>query len=453
MTTITLPINYRPRTYQLPFLKAMDTGGFNRGVWVAHRRSGKDITCLSYISKKMVERVGLYFYVFPTYAQAKKVIWNGIDKDGKPFMDHFPKELMTVKNDSDMRVQYRNGSIFQLVGSDNVDSIVGTNPVGVVFSEYALQDPRAWGFLRPILAENGGWAIFVGTPRGENHLYDIWELAKADKDKWFSQMDRASETKAIPQDVLDQERREINRLYGNDSLYLQEFECDFSVPLLGAYYADQLSESYRSGRIGHVPHEPRLKVHTAWDLGINDRMAIWFFQILGAEIRVIDYLEDSGKGMSHYIQKILKEKCYVYGRHIAPHDIEVRELTSGISRRDTAQNLGIDFEVCPKLPLNDGISAVREVLPQCWFDKEKCREGLNALKSYRKTWDETRKTYLNQPYHDWASNGSDAFRYFAITHDVINTKSDDEELKARPDKYERARRRIAEDIDYDPMAV
>jgi hypothetical protein len=411
MPTLTVPVNYTPRPYQLPILRALDNG-MRRIVWVAHRRSGKDKTCINIVAKKMLERIGAYYYVFPTYNQGRKILWDGIDKDGRRFLDHFPIELLDGKpNDSEMKLRFKNGSLFQVIGSDNIDSIVGTNPVGVVLSEYSLQDPTAWGYLRPILAENGGWAIFVYTPRGENHGYDIYELAKSSPD-WFCRMDRASDTKVIPQEVLDQERAEIIRLYGNDALYQQEYECNFTVPISGAYYAEHISRAYRDGRVGNVPHEPTLTVDTWWDLGVNDRMAIWLTQSVGQELRAIDYIEGTGQGLPFYIGK-LNEKGYVYGKHTAPHDIEVRELTSGKSRRDTAASLGIRFDVAPKLPIIDGIDAVRNVFSKCWFDAVKCRDGLNALKNYRKQYDEKRKTYLNTPYHDWSSNGADAFRTLA----------------------------------------
>lgn len=386
----------------------------------------------------MVKRVGVYYYIFPTFAQAKRVIWDGIDKDGHRFMDHFPKELLDGKpNETEMKLTLKNGSMFQLVGSDKVDSIMGTNPVGVVFSEYALQDPTAWGFIRPILAENGGWAIFASTVRGENHFYDIYELAMSNPAEWHCQMDKASQTLAIPKEILETERTEIIRLYGNDALYQQEYECNFSVPIAGAYYADSITRCYADGRIGHVPHEPRIAVDTWWDLGINDRMSIWFTQSIGQELRVINFYESSGQGLPHYIGK-MKEKEYVYGKHTAPHDIEVRELTSGKSRRETAAALGINFEVAPKLPIIDGIDAVRGLFPKVWFDSNKCKEGLNALKNYRKQYDEKRKTYLNQPYHDWSSNAADAFRTLATALDFKHRGIPAQQ----PDKYIRNRNHI-----------
>lgn len=412
---ITIPYRYEPRRYQLPLLKAIDNG-VKRAVVVWHRRSGKDKTCINIVAKKMLERVGVYYYVFPTYNQGRKILWDGMDRDGRRFLDHFPPEIVDGKpNDTEMKLRLKNGSMFQVIGSDRVDSIVGTNPVGVVFSEYSLQDPQAWGFIRPILAENDGWAVFVFTPRGENHGYELYELAKNSPD-WFCQLVKASESGVIQPSILEQEKREIERLYGNDALYQQEYECNFTVPIAGAYYAELIMRAYSEGRVGAVPHEPRYAVDTWWDLGINDRMAIWFTQTFGNELRVIDYYENSGQGLPHYIG-VLQDRGYVYGNHTAPHDIEVRELTNGKSRRDTAAGLGISFQVAPKLPIPDGIDAVRNVFGRCWFDAKKCAQGINALKNYRKQYDDKRKTYLNNPYHDWTSNGADAFRTMAVVYD------------------------------------
>ena len=446
MKEITLPHRFTPRIYQIPLLKALDSG-IKRAVVVAHRRSGKDKTCLNLMIKKMVERVGVYYYIFPTFAQAKKVIWDGIDGSGMKFLDHFPAELIVGKpNDTELKIKLKNGSLFQLIGSDQIDSIMGPNPIGLIFSEYSLQDPRAWGLLRPILAENGGWAIFIGTPRGENHFYELYELAK-NSPAWFSQILAVGDTNAIRQDILDTERAEVIKLYGNDSLYMQEWECDFSVPISGAYYAEQISQAYKEGRVGHVPHEPVLAVDTWWDLGIDDSMTIWFTQSSGSEMRVIDYLEDTGKGLTYYIQKLKEKTGYIYGTHTAPHDINVRELSSGNSRKATAVKLGIDFMVAPRLSLGDGIDACRNLIPKCWFDKEKCRDGLNALKNYRKTYDTKKRTYVNQPLHDWASHGADGFRTCAVGVDP--TKMQREIVKK--DKYARGAER--QTTSFNPMTV
>jgi hypothetical protein len=420
----------------------MDSG-CKRAVQVWHRRSGKDKTDLAgVVAKKMLERVGAYYYVLPTLVQGRKIVWDGMDRDGFRTLDHFPKELLAGKpNDTEMKLRYKNGSLFQVVGSDKFDSVMGTNPVGMVLGEYSLQDPLCWGYFRPILAENGGWAVFNFTPRGENHAYDLHELAKADPfnpetgQGWFDEVLTVDETGVVPPEVLEQERREIVRLHASDALFQQEYYCSFTVPISGAYYAEHISKAYRDGRVGNVPHEPRLSVDTWWDLGLNDRMSIWLVQSVGKEIRLIDFMEGTDQGLPFYIAK-LKEKGYVYGQHIAPHDIEVRELSNGKSRRDTAANLGIDFQVAPKLPIIDGIDASRNIFGRCWFDKERCRAGINALKNYRKQFDEKRKTYLNTPYHDWSSNAADAFRTGAVATDFGH-----ESKPAKEDGYEREMRR------------
>lgn len=435
---ITLPHKYTPRPYQVPILAAFDSG-YTRGVQVWHRRAGKEKTDLNLMIKKAMERVGSYYYVFPEFAQGRKILWDGADKDGFRFIHHIPKQLIYGKaNETEMKIRLKRpgtsgepGSMIQVIGSDRYNAVMGTNPVGIVFSEFSLQDPTCWAYFRPILAENGGWALFNFTPRGENHAFDIWNLAKADPKRWFTSILTVDDTKAVPPEILDQERREYIRLYGNDALYQQEYYCSFVVPISGAYYADNIQAAYADGRVGNVPHEPRLTVDTSWDLGINDRTSIWFTQSVGQELRFIDYFESSGQGLPFYIQA-LKERGYQYGKHTAPHDIEVRELTNGKSRRDTAAALGINFAVAPKLPIIDGIDAARGMFSKCWFDQNKCKQGLNALKSYRKQYDDKRKTYLNTPYHDWSSNGADAFRTLAVSldfkHRGLPTESADKYL-------------------------
>jgi phage terminase large subunit len=411
---ISLPYNYTPREYQLPLLSALDQG-YKRLVCVWHRRAGKDKTLINIIAKKMFERVGSYYYFFPTYNQGRKIIWNGMDREGFKFIHHIPQELIKRIDNSQMLIETINGSIFQVVGTDNIDSVVGTNPIGNVFSEYSLQNPRAWDFVRPILAENGGWAIFNYTPRGNNHGKALVDLAKADPAHWYCQVLTVDDTKVIPPDVLEQERLEIIKKDGNEALFQQEYYCSFDVPIQGAYYGTQLLLAEKQGRVTNVPWEPSIPVNTYWDLGINDTTAIWFEQTVGHEIRLIDYYETSGEGLSHYA-KILREKPYIYGRHVGPHDIEIRELTNGVSRKETARQMGINFEVAPKLSVEEGIDATRNILAKCWFDKAKTERGLNALKSYHKVWDEENKVYKNRPEHDWSSNGSDGFRMMGVSY-------------------------------------
>ncbi len=414
MPNIALPYNYEPRPYQLALLAAIDQGK-RRAVCVWHRRSGKDKTLINIIAKKMFERIGAYYYFFPTYNQGRKILWNGMDRNGFKFINHIPLELRKRVDNQQMLIETVNGSIFQIVGTDNIDSVVGTNPIGNIFSEYSLQNPRAWDFVRPILAENGGFAIFNYTPRGSNHGKSLFEMAQSDPIHWFCQKLTVDDTHAISPEILEQERLEIIKKDGNDALFMQEYYCSFEVPIQGAYYGNQLMELEKQGRITNVPWEPALPVNTYWDLGIGDSTAIWFEQSVGHEIRIIDYYENNGEGLGHYIKK-LKEKPYVYGEHYAPHDIQVRELSSGKSRLESARELGVNFRIQPKLPIDDGIDAARNLLPMMWFDKQKTERGLNALKSYHKYWDEENKIYSSRPEHDWSSHGADAFRGLAVSY-------------------------------------
>ena len=409
---IHLPYEFTPRPYQMPVLKALDDGVL-RAALVWHRRSGKDKTFLNHMAKKMYTRVGAYFYFFPTYTQGKKIIWNGRDRDGFKFLDHIPQVVRKRTDNTDMLIEAKNGSIFQVIGTDKIDAVVGSNPIGCVFSEWALQDPTAWDYVRPILAENGGWVVFIYTPRGKNHGYTTLEIAKQFPDQWYSEVLTVEDTGAIPTAVLEQERREIIAKHGNDALYQQEYMCNFDVPIQGAYYAEQLMLADEEGRIAGVPYDPAVLVHTAWDLGIDDSMSIWFFQVAGRELHFIDYYESAGEGIPYYI-KYLKDKPYTYGSHYAPHDIRVRDLSTGRTRLETAKSLGVDFEVAARLPIEDGIEAARSLLNRCWFDKKKCERGLSALRSYHKDWDEENQVFKMRPKHDWASHGADAFRTFAV---------------------------------------
>lgn len=418
---IELPYNYEPRTYQLPFLEVFDknindkSGKIRKFVKVWHRRAGKEKTDIAVVSKQMQLEKGAYYYFFPTYNQGKKILWEGMDKSGFRFIDHFPKQLLQGKpNDTEMKLKYKNNSLFQVIGTENINSIVGTNPRGCVFSEYSLQDPRAWDYMRPILAENGGWAAFNFTPRGENHGKELLNLAQDDPDNWWWEILTVEDTKAIPKEVLEQERKEIIRLHGNDALYQQEYMCSFTAPIPGAYYASQLMQATNEGRLCNVPHEQRIPVDTYWDLGIDDSMTIGFFQVVGKEIRIIDYVECQGEGLPYYIN-ILQNKGYVYGEHYAPHDIQVRELSSGKSRLEMADSMGLRFKIAPKLAIEDGIHAVRMIFNNLWINNVKCKRLVDALKSYHKEYDEKNKIYKNHPEHDWSSHAADMLRTFATS--------------------------------------
>jgi hypothetical protein len=424
---ITLPFNFTPRDYQIPPLAALDAG-IKRVITIWHRRAGKEKTFVNYVAKAMQQKVGTYFYLFPTYAQGKKVLWNGKDKEGFPFMSHFPDELVKKRNSTDLYVEYKNGSIFQIVGSDNVDSIVGTNPIGCVFSEYALQDPSAWEFLRPILLENGGWAAFDFTPRGKNHAYDLHNMALHNQDWFVSRLTvedtkRPDGTPVITQEMIESERREGV----SEEIIQQEYYVSFEGCMEGAYYGKQMALAQKEGRIGRIPYEPNIGVETWWDIGVGDSTAIWFTQSIGREVRVIDYLEASGEALSFYAKE-LQAKTYVYSQHHGPHDLAVKEWASGgrdgrpLSRLEVAASLGIKFDIVPNLSIDDGINAARGFIQMCWFDAEKCKRGLSALASYHKEYDTKLKIFKSYPSHDWSSHASDAFRYLAIGHKCTKLK-------------------------------
>ena len=388
-------------------------------VCVWHRRAGKDKSLLNIVAREMVKTVGSYYYFFPTYNQGKKILWNGIDRDGFKFLDHIPKELRKRESGQEMLIELVNGSIFQIIGTDNVDSVVGTNPIGCVFSEYALQNPIAWGYIRPILAENKGWAIFNFTSRGRNHGYDLVEYAKKQPDWWVNILP-ATKTGVFTEEELRREEEQYEMEDGDNLRFLQEYMCSFDGAIQGSYYGKQLHELDTLGRIRDIVIED-LPVNTYWDLGIGDSMAIWFVQLAGNEIRVVDYMESTGEGLDYYIREMQKKK-YVYGEHWAPFDIQVRELSSGKSRLEIARNLGINFRVAPKLPIDDGIQASRTALKRCFFHQTNCEKGLNALRNYHKEFDEKNKVYKNRPHHDWSSHGADAFRTMAVTPLLIKPK-------------------------------
>ncbi len=411
---ITLPHNYKQRDYQIPLWSYLEGGG-KRAVAIWHRRAGKDITALNWTICSIAERPGLYWHLLPTYNQGRKIIWDGISKEGVPFLDAWPHDLIKSVNNTDMKLETVNRGLWQVVGTDFVDRLVGPNPIGCVFSEYSLQDPQAWDLIRPILAENKGWAIFIYTPRGKNHGYELYNLAVSLQQSgsgWFAQLLTVNDT-----GVLTQEDINAERMAGmSDELIQQEFYCSFDAGMVGAYYTAQLAKARLEGRICRVPVLDTVPVDTYWDLGVDDSMSIWFAQDVGREIHLIDYLEDSGEGLPYYAKK-LADKGYLYGRHVGPHDIKVREIGTGKSRRETARSLGINFDVAKKPSTKeDSIEAVRNIFGQCVFDSERCARGIDALENFKKEYNQKRKIFLSTPVHDWSSHGASAFETLAMSH-------------------------------------
>lgn len=750
MKTIRLN-RFKPRDYQLPIFDAFENKGYKKLMIVASRRAGKDITAFNLMVRAAFRKIGVYYYIFPTYAQAKKAIWDSITNDGVRFLDYIPEELVASKNSQEMKLTLVNGSLIQFVGSTDYDRLMGTNPQGCVFSEYALQDPMAYKYIRPILAANGGWVLFASTPRGRNALYDLYKIAEQ-ADDWFCTKITVEDAKHIPLEVIQKEieegimsedlvqqeyycfpgdtgilcpdgvkridevcvddlvvshsgraRRVINkferdysgnlikiRSYGSSDPILctpnhpirvyqkatQKYEwkkakditkedrlvfpkqyksnlkiiseelcmlmawyitegssaknavqfslggdlainrvkellsvlgfkycaykgtatniivnscalsdfmriscgslsykkripfnliagyeskffdelikgdgcrsvhkgrnricyttvsvslayqiqilansigrgyacgiskrpahigkiqgrsvncresyqlgiakvnirarhefllrsknsinaaissietveyvgkvynlgvqydesyiangravhnCSWSLGVEGGYYTKIMDRIKREGHITRIPHELGYKVHTAWDLGVRDSTAIIFFQLVGKTVRIIDYYENHSVGLEHYVS-ILNKKGYVYGKHVSPHDIRVREFSSGISRFEKARQLGVTFTVADRLSIEDGIEAVRTTLQKSWFDEVKCSELIKALENYRREYDARKKIYKPHPHHDWCSHACDAFRMLAISLPKLSEGTSPEELERR----------------------
>ena len=393
-------IPYKPR----PLQREIHASLRRWNLLVCHRRFGKTVFAINELIKqaaKCDKKMPRYAYVAPYYKQAKQIAWD--------YLKDFTRPIPGIKiNESELRVDFPWGARIQLFGADSPDSMRGLYLDGVVLDEYADMSPRIFSeVIRPALSDREGGAIFIGSAKGGTPFYDLWERVKEDPD-WFTKVYPASETKVIPEAEL----ADAKKIMDEDE-YNQEYECSWTASIKGAYYGKQLAEAQEQDRIGKVPYDPRLPVQTAWDLGVGDSTAIWFFQVLGQEIRIIDYHEDSGEGLPYYA-KILDQRGYKYGDHWAPHDIQVRELGSGKSRIETAKLLGIQFRIVPNLSIDDGINAVRNTIPRCWIDAKKCELGLQALRNYRKEYDDRRQEYKPRPLHDWSSHAADAFRYLAV---------------------------------------
>jgi len=423
----TIPFNFKPRNYQGPVMRAL-ARGTKRAVLVWHRRSGKDKTLLNYMAASMFDRVGNYGYYFPTSVQGRKILWDGLDRDGFAYMHHFPDEMVENKRKDSMMVWLKNKSTFQIIGTDNIDSVMGTNPIGAVFSEYSLQNPVAWDYIRPILRENGGWAAFIYTPRGMNHGWDLYDKNR-DNPEWYCEVLTVNDTKrpdgtpVITEEMIEADRREGM----SDELIQQEYFCSFEAAMPGAYYATEMRQARDEGRVCGVQFDPAVHVDTYWDLGMDGSTSIWFGQTCGNQIHLIDYYESNLAGLGAYF-RILTEKAtenqWVYGRHVAPHDIRVKELTGTMdpdtppkSRWEIAHEMGVTFEVA-KRPEHkqDGIEAVRAIFPRLWIDKDRCRHGINCLTSFRRDYNPDKKVYGLVPVSDWSMHGADALQTLALIY-------------------------------------
>lgn len=416
MPDVELPSSgWLPRPHQRKLWAYLEDGG-KRAFEVAHRRWGKDDVALHWTAVAAFQRVANYWHMLPEANQARKAIWEAVNPHtGRRRIDEaFPKALRASMRDDTMTIRFINGSTWQVVGSDNFDSLVGSTPAGIIFSEWALAKPDAWPLLRPILLENGGWAIFITTSRGRNHAATMYAGAKNDP-MWFVEMSTADQTSVFTPEQLAQERLEYIRDSPEDgeAKYEQEYMCSFDAAVSGSYYGKLMQAMEAEERIGFVPYDPRLKVMTAWDLGYGDTTPIWFAQFRGPEICLIDFYETSGKGIDHYVAE-LNKRPYVYAEHLVPHDAEVGELGTGKRRIDVMRSLGMAPRVVVKLGVDDGIAAVRAMLPRVRIDRAKCARGIAALQQYRKSWDQVNRIYRPTPVHDWTSHAADAARYLAV---------------------------------------
>jgi hypothetical protein len=414
------------REYQKPLVKYMRDGRANnttrRAVWVAHRRSGKDVTCWEICVEEAIQDVGTYYYCLPEFVHARRVIFEGMLNDGMRFIDLIPIMMIKNINQSQMKIELVNGSIIQLVGSDQYDRLVGTNPKGIVFSEYSITHPMAWQILRPILAANGGWAIFNGTPRGKNHFHDMLERAKTD-DSWFWSVDNADSTGVLSQEVLDKERSEMDV-----DIFNQEYYCSFDAAAKGAYYSEQIMSLREQNRLCKVPYDSKLKVCTAWDPG-DVTTAIVYFQIYGKEARIIDAEEFYSPSVEQVYTSI-KDKPYTYEYHFLPFDATVTQMATGMSIIQQLRKLGLDNiyrsqdgdGLPPQKSKMDGIKLVQTAFPSLWIDESLEKIVLEPLSNYAPLYSDKKHDYSKEPEHNWASHMSDAVRYMVIALNLIQVR-------------------------------
>lgn len=466
---ITLPYKFEPREYQYPVLRYYDEmPSRQRAFLLAHRRTGKDLLAWNILIRESQKRVGTYWHVLPLLNQARKIIWTGSTKDGIPFLDFIPPPLIASKRDDDMSIRLTNGSLIQLIGADHIDSLMGSNPVGVNLSEFALMKPSVWDYISPILNENDGWANFITTPRGRNHAFDLFKSmvdAKNNKGaKYFIQVLTVDDTR---KPLLDDKKEPVYDSKGNpvmvpvitadaiqeqrdlnvpEEIIQQEYYCSFEAGMVGSYYTEALSKLEKEERASKTLnlYDPAKPVYTAWDLGFTDAMAIWYFQIDGKKINIIEYNEFTGKSLIECCKIVLAKwddlrticgwsddqvakvmalyqhhEDYKYKTHFGPHDLDQTDISIGVTRRSVAKQHGIKFKLVPRTDVQSGIDLVRRLLINCWFDLRRTNDGYRALKEYHKEWNEERQMYDEKPCHDWSSHGADGFRYLAqavVTH-------------------------------------
>ena len=405
MKQIVIP--YKPRELQNFLHKKCDKNRFN--VIIVHRRGGKTVFAINHLIKKALTNKRPY----PRYAFISPYRLQGKSTAGD-YLKQFSAAIPGTKfNESELRVDFNvNNSRIQIIGAENSSAIRGQYFDGIIVDETQNIAPDLFDtILRPCLSDRNGFAIFIGTPRGRNYFYQLHQLAKQTED-WFTCVFRASETKIIHEKELTDAKAIMS-----PEAYAQEMECSFQAGISGSYYGAMMESLDKNGHIKDFEIDDSQEVETWWDLGMNDSTVITFVQRTKNEIKVIDSYENSGEGLEHYLN-IIDSKPYIYSKHIAPHDIRVRELGTNKSRWESAKEMGLEFDIAPKLSVEDGIEQVRQLLPKCWFHKRNCNKLVEALKSYCKRWDEKNNCFKNRPLHNWASHFADSFRYGAIVEPV-----------------------------------
>lgn len=406
-----------PRGYQLPVFQAAERG--IKRFWLCwHRRAGKDEVCMHNTALRAMLEPGTYWHCLPEYAQARKAIWDAVNpKTGKRRIDEvFPPEIRKRTREDEMFFEFKNGSTWQLVGSDRYDSLVGAGPRGIVFSEYALSDPMAWDYFRPMLLESNGWAMFNSTVRGRNHFWKLGDFARNDSG-WFHSNLPADQTGVFTPEQLEAERRELCATRGDEegeARFRQEYFNDPDVAMPGAYFAHQLRQMELEGRIGTVHYDPRYPVGVALDLGYGDLTTVWFWQFVDGWVNVIDYYQGNRQLVDHYA-KVMREKPYSYEDMVLPHDAGHGHL-AGEPVADQFRKQGFPRQtILDPIPVDDfRIRTIRSFLHKCRFDAARCEKGLSALRSYHHEWDEKIQDWKGKPKHDWSSHATDAFLHMAI---------------------------------------
>lgn len=428
---VTIPYNFTPRPYQLELFRAMDgiqgreSTKKKRAILRWHRRAGKDKACWCYLIKEAARVAGNYFYVFPTKENARKSLWENIDREGFPLLDHIPEEFIARKSTQESLIQLINGSTIRLIGLDkDINAIRGAACKGVVFSEFSFADPEGYKVMVPMIRESGGWAIINSTPNGRNHFYDMWKQVENSPNWHVSYLQtywpsRENYTGLTLPDELELVRTEDG--YDEEEIE-REYGCSFSTGMKGSFYINSIEKAHDTGRVGDFLYDDTFRVDTFWDLGIDDSTAVWFRQTRGNSAVFIDYYENNGKDLQHYVN-MLESKGYRYGIHYLPHDAGHRSLHTGVSTdtlfTDLCRNYNIsdDVIVLDRTSVQNGINSVRARFSKYCFDVTRCHEGLKKLELYHRRYDKRRQVFMKEPAHDSNSHAADAMRMEAISGD------------------------------------